>query len=246
MGHATPTTVVHADAGPLEYAPSNARRRRVRRVVRYGLLALLLAGVGCGVYWRAPIAAYARLHWAQRQCMAYSAPAGTEVCRAWGKGRTTPVSAADPACWSAYAGAAGVGPAWAGRAGGATPVAFLHARTSAGGKERIVAVRCTPAYLSSAHVTQAMVPTVIEPASLWPMGATPRVHAGKWVGGYPTTIEVRVMAGQPDPNDAARFMIEYTIDGRPGTVVGVLNDDESVTLMVAAGSATMFEALQKK
>ncbi|HYE20033.1 MAG TPA: hypothetical protein VEA69_16410 [Tepidisphaeraceae bacterium] len=248
MGHATPTTVVRGDAGPLEYAPSRAGRRRVRRAVRYGLLALLLAGVGCAVYWRAPIAAYARLHWAQRQCMAYAAPADREVCRAWGENGAAPPVAAGPDCWTAYAAIAGVAPGRPGRwtATGAAPIAFLHGRTSKGGRERLVVVRCTPMYLASAFVTQGMHATVIEPAAMWPVGATPKVHAGKFSGGYPVHRDVRVTAGQVDPNDDARFTIAYTIDGRPGTVVGVLNDDETVTLTVAAGSATMFEALRKQ
>lgn len=49
----------------------------------------------------------------------------------------------------------------------------------------------------------------------------------------------KVFAGQSDPVDRSRFTIAYTIEGAPGIVQGQLNDDDSVSLKVLDGPATL-------
>ena len=146
-----------------------------------------------------------------------------------------------PACWASYEQSAVV----------ATPpgsavllsprflrtLAFLHARRSPTGHERIVAVRCVPLYLSSVSVVQAFDWTVAERAAAWPLTSRPDFHGGHFSGGYPMQVPVQVFGGQSDPADLSHFTIAYTVGGQPGTLDGWLGDDETVKLQVRPGSA---------
>ena len=48
---------------------------------------------------------------------------------------------------------------------------------------------------------------------------------------------LRVFAGQPDPVDRSHFTFVYDIDGKPGTIDGRLNDDDTLTLQPRQGRA---------
>jgi hypothetical protein len=48
---------------------------------------------------------------------------------------------------------------------------------------------------------------------------------------------LRIYAGQPDPNDLARFTIRYEIDNAPGTIEGRLQEDGAVSLRIVDGPA---------
>jgi hypothetical protein len=48
---------------------------------------------------------------------------------------------------------------------------------------------------------------------------------------------VRIYAGQPDPNDLARFTVRYEIDHAPGTIEGRLQEDGAVSLRIVDGPA---------
>ena len=55
---------------------------------------------------------------------------------------------------------------------------------------------------------------------------------------------INLYAGQPDPNDKSHFTLAYTLNGKPGTIDGWLNDDDTVKLEVRAGSRLMIDELR--
>jgi hypothetical protein len=110
---------------------------------------------------------------------------------------------------------------------------FLHARTSPGGKQRLVAVECdhrltlqlsqgklAPAIRLSAHSVR--IGTLRQRASNALSSSTSRL--------IPNTVDFRLFAGQPDPADASHFTIEYEAARARGTIDGWLNDDDTITL----------------
>jgi hypothetical protein len=52
-------------------------------------------------------------------------------------------------------------------------------------------------------------------------------------GGEPQTLHrsiLRILAGQPDPEDATHFMIPYVLNGKPGVIDGYIRPDGRVML----------------
>ena len=49
----------------------------------------------------------------------------------------------------------------------------------------------------------------------------------------------RFFAGQPDPNDASHFSIDYEVEGEKGTIDGWLQDNDTVKMEVRDGPAKL-------
>jgi hypothetical protein len=49
---------------------------------------------------------------------------------------------------------------------------------------------------------------------------------------------LRLFAGQPDPNDDSHFTIRYEVDNQPGTIDGWLQADDTIKLQIRDGPAT--------
>jgi hypothetical protein len=230
----------------LGYAPARPGERRGRVARRVALALLAAAAVTAAGWWHEPVLAHARLLNWQRQCGNHAFGRGAVVASSKGPGGTT--AAAVPAYWAAYEAAAGRAAGMTGFAAGAggpgpasgPTLAFLHGRRSPAGHERIVAVRCVPLYLTSASVLRAFQPVTVEPAAAWPPSGRPVLREGEFRGGYPVSAAVEVYGGQPDPTDASRFAIGFSVDGRPGVIDGDLRDDGTVRLRVRAGSADVY------
>ncbi|HZL34192.1 MAG TPA: cytochrome P460 family protein [Tepidisphaeraceae bacterium] len=229
--------------GPrLNYAPAPPwhHRRRFRKV----LLAFLLVTVAAGYWrWHAPLLAHARLVYWQHECANHMMAPDEIVASTDGPAKSA--AKPMPPAWISYAAqclstttasASFRNPAFL------QTIAFLHARRSPAGHERIVAVRCIVMYLSSASVVQAFQPVVVEPAKPWPLASRPILHDGLFPGGYPIHMPVRVFGGQPDPADASHFTIAYTVNDLPGVIDGRLGDNDTVKLSVRPGSADVIKA----
>ena len=112
---------------------------------------------------------------------------------------------------------------------------FLHERTSSAGHRRIVCVHYyaetfsfTPNFIESYNVESS----VITPATWTSLaGRSSRPLSIAVTSGFPTQPpNVRIFAGQIDPNDPARFTIRYQMWGREDVLDGRLMDDDSVSL----------------
>ena len=123
-------------------------------------------------------------------------------------------------------------------------IAFLHGRRSSAGTNPhlpnspfAVTRGTSPRRWWSAGIQ----PVVVEPAPLWPLSSAAVLREGRFAGGYPMNFKVQVFSGQPDEADPAHFTIAYTVNGRPGTIDGTLNDDDTVKLRVRPGSTDVME-----
>lgn len=228
----------------LEYAPPPKRRtrwhRRVRRWVPLAVAALIAWQYGPPAYHGGRFAYF------QWLCGRYEAPPTTVACDEpgrWG-GATPPFlsAATDP---DPLAELARLWPAaYGGPRGPATPLffpatpgggvlLFLHWRTSAGGRERLVILRrVSPALRQSWDAPLAFQAAAVPRLRPWADGGhwpherpalLPEVIPQAYTDD-PTKVAVRFYAGQPDPADASRFTIGFEVEGQPGTVDGQLVD----------------------
>lgn len=213
----------------LDYAPPppTRKRRAVRRAAAVVLVAVgAVLGLRFGpVAWRA-----AQTQYWQRACLRYEPPAGQTVCE-------------EPAAWAGsmrpFVSAAPKPPPLAGleAAVGFTttpargPVLYLHERRTPGGRRRLVVVRRVPPISRQSWD----VPVGLD-VELWePLGWF--VRGNKTTMAYhpdplPRTFDARddvpaltIYAGRSDPDDPARFTIEFvTPDHKPGVLEGTLRD----------------------
>jgi hypothetical protein len=132
---------------------------------------------------------------------------------------------------------------------------FLHERTSKGGNRRLVALygwlhddlgSYTPRPLGESRIWSIAIDLVLlKPATL----REDLVEVDSRLSGHAPSLtyawakQARVFAGQPDPNDASHFTIQFEADGKPGTIEGWLNDDDSVTLKVHGAPAPVVEEM---
>ena len=61
----------------------------------------------------------------------------------------------------------------------------------------------------------------------------------RWLTLSRTVGELRILGGQPDPNDSAHFTIRFTVNGAPGLIDGWLNDDGTTLLEVRDAATTL-------
>ena len=212
----------------LDYAPPLPlrKRRSFRRAVAVMLLALA-AGLGLMLgprLWRE-----AQIQYWQRACLQYDAPADRVVCEeapAWAGNMPPFLSAAPPPAPLAELGKL-ARPAAAAVPG---PVLYLHERRTPAGRRYLVIIRRVPPNLrQSWDAPLGLDVELSEPKAWWadpaPTAATlepdpfPRAFEAQQ-----DTPSLRIFAGRTDPDDPARFTIEFeTADGR-GVLEGTLRD----------------------
>jgi hypothetical protein len=128
---------------------------------------------------------------------------------------------------------------------GSGSLVFVHARTPAGGRPRMVIVTLRRAFENRTVAPDVSVPRAgleLIGRSLaadqkfqrrpYSVAALPLVPLG------PQQV-ARFYAGQIDPNDDGRLTIKYEIDGVPGTIEGKLAADSSIALRVLDGPAVI-------
>ena len=246
-------------AEPLEYAPRPplTRRRRFRRII---VLCLLVATLYPGWRYGPPLWKRAVLLHHQRRCLEYTAsadfvayesahPVASELLKRPGY---VPVAIVDPANYGNPGPvAAHVPPALRDLersiggtfASGPASVLFLHERRAKDGARRLVIVqRGTMNYAPFTTPFDLMV-SVFEPATFrddLKVVLSANAHAFIWNGPVSAVAskDLRFYAGQPDPADAARFTIRYSLEGQEGEVEGRLSDDGSeVKVEIKSGPA---------
>jgi hypothetical protein len=112
---------------------------------------------------------------------------------------------------------------------------FMHGRVAPGGRRYIVWVHGgRPRRARDAPGVWLAAMGHADDGAFWPYQADRR---GLLNIPVPPDARVRFFAGQPDPNDNARFTIRYHVDNVPGTIEGRLGVDGTVTLRVLNGPA---------
>ena len=235
-------------------APPQRRKRLVRGALVLAGLVLIAAGWQWGsVAWnRLPI-----LYW-QRQCLRYTATPDQVVYEEYpsqvprllsegyvrytlmrgGKPDPTPATtfaaaAPFPRCWSRLT--ALVPPKSALPGSGSGAILFLHERTSPRGNRRLVCLRYFPeTYSFCTQFIEAynVEENIVTPGTLTSLPQTAlHPRSVDVTSGFPRHPPlVRIFAGQPDPNNPARFTIRYQMWGQEDLLDGLLDDADQVTL----------------
>lgn len=237
----------------LQYAPPVPCRRNVLRFVISLSIAAITTAVGW--LWGQEVWQHVQLLHYQRQCLSHVAPTeqlvfDTDVAHRVKYGSLEAYEAGAPPQPFSTVGASGsVESAWTAfetvRSGApfADATVFIHARRAcAGSEQRLVVVEVH--YLSlMCFGPQAMFKaTALDPASLF-SGATETNPAGnKYLHEldhfYEPGERLQLFAGQPDPDDASHFTIQYTRRPRRadydlvGTIDGWLKPDGRVILEI--------------
>jgi hypothetical protein len=112
--------------------------------------------------------------------------------------------------------------------------AFAHMRrASANSEERLVTASVGHGSMGSRYPNDRMLgfeAMAQRPAGYWPYAK------GEWCAVARISVKIgpadhfRVFAGQVDPDDAARFTIGYTLNGRMGVIAGRLLADHTIAL----------------
>jgi hypothetical protein len=112
---------------------------------------------------------------------------------------------------------------------------FMHEMRTPSGKRRLAIVRYLPeqdVFTPSMVISYNLTVTVVTPATAFSLPVARRqedpvdVTSG-WQSNPPN---VRMYAGQPDPNDPSHFTIRYQMWGQEDIVDGRLDDRERITL----------------
>jgi hypothetical protein len=216
--------------GQIDYAPRPHALRgpRARRIAII-LGAILLIGA---MLWVGPRALrrWQVLRW-QRQCLSYVAPPDQVVHET--DPAEIPTLLAPPLNYrgSLAAGQAFYIPAAYGNlvVSQSVGTAFLHERASPDGGRRLVAVDLFSGGggAGGAGGSISLLATVIEPAA----GAIATITRGdgQTIARRPGD-KLRVFAGQPDPNDASHFTIDYDLNGVRHTLDGWVVDDSEIKI----------------
>jgi hypothetical protein len=235
----------------LEYGRESESRRRMRRMA----VALLLAGLAAAAVGRfayPTVAAKLSLFRAQRACMRYAAPpeqvvydefmeryaayTGMEHFRpSLGSPLVWYASRMDPPQWAWLQGSV-LGPAPPD-----TPLAFMHARRSPAGNQRLVVVELSGG-VGDGHLFIVLCrvfrrPSLLSPLQLVNTQAPARVRTPDTLQTYIPFQhrDVRVFAGQPSPDDASAFTIEVETEGNRRTLTGRLLDDDTIAFDSGVG-----------
>ena len=100
---------------------------------------------------------------------------------------------------------------------------FLHERTSPAGHVHLVGVGIDPS---------GGAPSTRPRGVVWyrfPGDRCPTLRYAYELGTVaPRPGRIKIFAGQPDPSDPSHFTISYELDGKPKTIDGWLNDDDTV------------------
>jgi hypothetical protein len=125
-----------------------------------------------------------------------------------------------------------------------TNLAFLHARTSPGGNQRLVAIECLPDQEVVVAPVLGLTPDdrclrfrfcSIRPAT-WRQSASFALTARIPFRVLTTGRRFRLFAGQPDPSDPSHFTFDYECDGHRGVIDAWLRDDDKIDLKPRDGT----------
>ncbi len=215
--------------------PPLHRSARVRRwMVTAGFAALLMVAL-----WLVP-RSYRHvqlLKW-QERCLTYAAPATepvydndpAEAKRLLTLPRTYLADPRDgatfrlPIEWIQFYMAAGFGPQSSG-------TVFLHQRSTPRGQRRLVAIDLVFNPLSHERII-TMSERVLVPATplRGPRAEPSTIRGDGLLIPVSPTDRLRVFAGQPDPNDASHFTIEYDLNGTRHVLDGWLVDEATIKI----------------
>jgi hypothetical protein len=154
-----------------------------------------------------------------------------------GSSGATSAAAHVPVCWvrltalSPEIRSFAPGPTRAGRGA----IVFLHERTSPAGHRRLVCVRYFPPAdsFTATFIDGFDVECLAVHPATWSTGpiTIPGINAFDVISGFPRRPpNVRVYAGQVDPDDPSHFTVRYQMWGREDTLDGRLDDAGRVTL----------------
>ena len=237
-----PIDITISPTSPLPYAPRGRWRWGLpRRYIVGGVVAALAI-----VAWRwgGDAARVAETVYWSRQCLRYAPPADLVVfeqdaqgiARLMGSGAGYHVSNAGeadpPHAWLSPAPYAYIP-----QSGWEPYVAFMHARQSADGPERLVVIE----FLAMREPRGSDHTVLFHPRVF----AASMLRPGKQVRRHDDTVRIRLgpderlrlYAGQPDPADPSRFTIDCVVAGERGTIEGRLLADDVVTFRPIAGEA---------
>jgi hypothetical protein len=179
----------------------------MRAAIASSLLVALALSI---VLWGQPLWGKVQLLYWQARCMKYRMPEGTIASSS---NRPTAVAAE----WTNFYRHAG---------GSAVPsegTVFLHERTSANGKRRLVAINV---YDFGCFGQRGMVTRVFVPASLFARGR----EVASSAGGRLVDFDDVLYSGTPDPYDASHFVINYVAGEKTRVIDGWLTNDDRVLL----------------
>ncbi len=244
---------------PLEYGLSPPRRKRhiVQALVGLALLAIGYAGYRWGSYiWQqaavmnsqrqcmnytAPANAVVYEEDAAEATRLLSRADGTYVRYVLNRAlspdltarKSTVAAARFPSCWTRFSSLVTLTNPRPGQSSGA--ILFLHERTSDAGHRRLVCVRYfpetfsfTPQFAENYNFEQM----VFTPAT-WSSDASQSVMTSSTEvsSGFPTRPpNLRIYAGQIDPQDDSRFTIRYEAWGQSDILDGRLYNNDQVSL----------------
>lgn len=134
---------------------------------------------------------------------------------------------------------------------GSMSTLFLHERVSPAGHRRVVALNLSASWQETGvrlHVDLCLFEpgTVFKPRFVeLNVKEDPGLRSRGSIPGFPGTLislgevpwgsDFRLGGGRPDPRDRSRFLIDYVHNGVPGTIVGQLDDDDTVRLRHSDG-----------
>jgi hypothetical protein len=229
----------------LEYAPlpRGHRIRQVRRIIfGVGVGIMLLVGI---YYWPT-IKSLGAVRYLERKCLNHQDPAGTifysndpqdqpklsatsgyeTTWSMWPKGQYV----IRPNRWAEQ-----LSSARSGRLGSwphVAPTLFVHGRNAPSGPKLLVFVQAWR-MANDPQNRLSLLPTVAGASGTTaPIARTAPVGLDMCL--MPTDV-VRVYCGQPDPNDASHFTIDYDLNGVRGTIDGNLAGSGVVTLRPRTG-----------
>ena len=241
---------MNPDPPQLEYAPKPTwhRRRWTRRLLFSLTLLFLVTVLGLlGLRFRLNVQRY----FAQRACLLYAAApdqivyeedptvlqtltAGALFGPGWATLTSQKTGSAPPQLESYYTVPVPLNEYWkAGADGVERAAAFVHARDAgAGPRLVIVAIDCRArleAQLKYGPGTPLLTAQVLRPAGIL---STPEVlrttplHLPELLSAPRGAL--RLYAGQPDPNDASHFTIDFVTPTTKGTIDAHLQSDDSI------------------
>ena len=222
----------------LDYAPPLQwhQRRRVRRWILAGLLAMAIASA----WWWGPLWWHdIRLRYYRWQCNNYTASADQvvyaedakmveQILQAGGTRCVYPTQFGltdsriyrgavpkIPGCWENLASLDGA------QIRSSDAIVFLHERSTPKGVHWLICVTysgCYENFYGKGRTDWVMTTNVISPRSV------PNGTESRGIEANPGTL--RLFAGQADPADASHFTFMYELNGQRGTIDGWLQDDQ--------------------
>jgi hypothetical protein len=241
-------------APPLDYAPAPSKRRKWiwRGVVFVGLVIAALTAR----HYLPIVRQRVQLLSLQRECLNHTEPEDRVVYEEdrsavsqllqrpdysryvsrWVRGNASP-AIYTPACWHPYALGARLYAAVGRANGGLGAIVFLHERRSSGGERRLVCIEYAPSYFPARDFPRESLPMVVTPAKLTGEAVLDmsnldhyRLSSNRMGMRIESPPNIRVYAGQVDPNTASHVTIRYEMWGQTDVIDGWLLDGNDISL----------------